>query len=81
LFKYGSVDKPLVDEIYTLIDDSAKNMSIQDIPVEFGYGTYWEEIYLEALTAGSGLEKVQRICLNQILILLKKLWSTNRPCP
>ncbi|HHV23659.1 MAG TPA: hypothetical protein GXX65_03685 [Methanosarcina sp.] len=49
LFKYGSVDKPLVDEIYTLIDDSAKNMSIQDIPVEFGYGTYWEEIYLEGI--------------------------------
>jgi hypothetical protein len=49
LFKYGSVDKPLVDEIYTLIDDSAKNMSTQDIPVEFGYGTYWEEIYLEGI--------------------------------
>ncbi|WP_410509043.1 hypothetical protein RSJ42_01870 [Methanosarcina hadiensis] len=47
LFKYGSVDKPLMDEIYTLIDDSAKKMGIQDIPVEFGYGTYWEEIYLE----------------------------------
>lgn len=47
LFKYGSVDEPLMDEIYTLIDDSAKEMGIQDIPVEFGYGTYWEEIYLE----------------------------------
>ena len=49
LFKYGSVDKPLMDEIYTLIDDSAKKMGIQDIPVEFGYGTYWEEINLEGI--------------------------------
>lgn len=49
LFKYGSIDKPLMDEIYTLIDDSAKKMGIQDIPVEFGYGTYWEEIYLEGI--------------------------------
>lgn len=36
-----------MDEIYTLIDDSAKEMDVQDIPVEFGYGTYWEKIYLE----------------------------------
>ncbi len=49
LFKYGSVDEPLMDEIYTLIDDSAKKMGVQDIPVEFGYGTYWEEIYLEGI--------------------------------
>ncbi|MDQ1252309.1 MAG: hypothetical protein QG646_1430 [Euryarchaeota archaeon] len=49
LFKYGSVDKPLMDEIYNLIDDSTKKMGIHDIPVEFGYGTYWEEINLEGI--------------------------------
>lgn len=49
LFKYGSVDEPLMDEIYTLIDDSAKKLGIRDIPVEFGYGTYWEQIYLEGI--------------------------------
>ncbi len=80
LFKYGNVDEPLMDEMYTLIDDSAKEMGIQDVPVEFGYGTYWEEIYLEGINGCTGLEKVQRIYPNQILILLKRLWSTNRPC-
>jgi hypothetical protein len=49
LFKYGNVDEPLMNEIYTLVDDSAKEMGVQDIPVEFGYGTYWEEIYLEGI--------------------------------
>ncbi len=49
LFKYGNVDEPLMNEIYALINDSAKKMGVQDIPVEFGYGTYWEEIYLEGI--------------------------------
>ncbi|WP_292379721.1 hypothetical protein [Methanosarcina sp. UBA289] len=47
LFKYGNVDESLMNEIYSLVDDSAKEMGIQDIPVEFGYGTYREEISLE----------------------------------
>ena len=42
LFKYGNVDKSLMNEIYSLIDNSAKEMGIQDIPVEFGYGTYFK---------------------------------------
>jgi len=54
LFKYGNVDEPLMDEMYTLIDDSAKEMGIQDVPVEFGYGTYWEEIYLESINGWYG---------------------------
>jgi len=54
LFKYGNVDEPLMDEMYTLIDDSAKEMGIQDVPVEFGYGTYWEEIYLEGINGWYG---------------------------
>jgi len=49
LFKYGNVDESLIKEIYSLIDDSAKEMGIQDIPVEFGYGTYREEISLEGV--------------------------------
>jgi hypothetical protein len=49
LFKYGNVDEPLMNEIYALINDSAKEMGVQDIPVEFGYGTYWEKIYLEGI--------------------------------
>ncbi|MDQ1255329.1 MAG: hypothetical protein QG646_4608 [Euryarchaeota archaeon] len=51
LFKYGRVDEPLMDEIYTLIDDSAKKMGIRDIPVEFGYGTYWEVINLVGINS------------------------------
>lgn len=49
LFKYGNVDEQLMDEIYSLIDNSAEEMGIQDIPVEFGYGTYREVIYLEGI--------------------------------
>ena len=48
LFKYGNVDEPLINEIYALIDNSAKEMGIQDIPVEFGYGTYIKEITLDS---------------------------------
>jgi hypothetical protein len=40
LFKYGNVDESLMNEIYALIDNSGKEMGIQDIPVEFGYGIY-----------------------------------------
>ncbi|WP_245859945.1 hypothetical protein [Methanosarcina spelaei] len=40
LFKYGNVDKSLMNEIYALIDNSARGMGILGIPVEFGYGTY-----------------------------------------
>jgi hypothetical protein len=41
LFKYGSVDEPLINELYIQIDNSAREMGIHDIPVEFGYGTYY----------------------------------------
>lgn len=41
LFKYGNVDEPLINEIYTLIDNSTREMGIHDIPVEFGYSTYY----------------------------------------
>jgi hypothetical protein len=34
---------PLIDEIYTMIYEKAKNMGIQDVPVEFGYGVYHQE--------------------------------------
>ncbi len=47
LFKYGNVDESLMNEIYSLIDNSAKEMGIQDIPVEFGYGIYQAEIPLD----------------------------------
>ncbi|MPM66912.1 hypothetical protein SDC9_113825 [bioreactor metagenome] len=47
LFRYGNVDESLLDEIYALIDNAAKEMDIQDVPVEFGYGTYWGEIPLD----------------------------------
>ncbi|MDI9394231.1 MAG: hypothetical protein QM426_01905 [Euryarchaeota archaeon] len=49
LFKYGNVDKQLMDEIYSLIDNSAEKMGIQDVPVEFGYGTYRDVIYLDGI--------------------------------
>jgi len=47
LFRYGNVDEPLLDDIYVLIDNSAKEMGVQDIPVEFGYGIYQAEIPLD----------------------------------
>jgi len=47
LFKYGNVNESLMSEIYALIDNSAKEMGIQDIPVEFGYGIYRLEIPLD----------------------------------
>lgn len=47
LFKYGNVDESLMNELYTLIDNSAKEMDIQNIPVEFGYGIYQAEIPLD----------------------------------
>ncbi|MDD3052067.1 MAG: hypothetical protein PHR06_13105, partial [Candidatus Cloacimonetes bacterium] len=48
LFKYGNVSELLINELYSLIDNSAKQMGIQDIPVEFGYGIYREEIPLDS---------------------------------
>lgn len=47
LFKYGNINESLMSEIYTLIDNSAKEMGIQDIPMEFGYGIYRLEIPLD----------------------------------
>lgn len=47
LFRYGNVDEPLMNEVYSLIDNSAKKMGIESIPVEFGYGTYRESILLD----------------------------------
>ncbi len=46
LFKYGNVDESLMNEIYALIDNYGKEMGIQDIPVEFGYGIYREQLQL-----------------------------------
>lgn len=46
LFKYGNVNESLMDELYSLTDNSAKQMNIQNIPVEFGYGIYREQIPL-----------------------------------
>ncbi|WP_406660300.1 hypothetical protein V7O66_10685 [Methanolobus sp. ZRKC3] len=40
LFQNATVEKQLMDEIYTSIDSAAKDMNIQDVPVEFGYGLY-----------------------------------------
>ena len=48
LFRYGNVDEPLLDDIYVLIDNYAKEMGVQDIPVEFGYGIYQAEIPLDS---------------------------------
>lgn len=45
LFKYGNVNKSLMNNIYYRIDNAA-NMGIRGIPVEFGYGTYREQIVL-----------------------------------
>lgn len=46
LFKYGNINESLMNEIYTLIDKSAKEIGMQDVPVEFSYGIYREQIPL-----------------------------------
>ncbi|PAV11114.1 hypothetical protein ASJ81_11340 [Methanosarcina spelaei] len=70
LFKYGNVDGPLMNEIYALINDSAKEMGVQDIPVEFGYGTYWEKIYLEGINrwywSGENTENLSESDINTL---------------
>lgn len=43
LFKYGNVNETLMNEIYSIINDSAKELEIEEIPVEFGYGTYYRQ--------------------------------------
>jgi hypothetical protein len=48
LFQYGTVNESLINEIYTLISNSAEEMGVQDIPVEFGYGTYMKEFTLDS---------------------------------
>ncbi|MFY1110660.1 MAG: hypothetical protein AB3K77_03120 [Methanosarcinaceae archaeon] len=63
LFQYGNVDEPLMNEIYVLVDNAAKEMDIQDIPVEFGYGIYQSEIPLDVEqgiyhTYGENVEKL-----------------------
>jgi len=35
-----TIEKPLVDEIYAIIDENAKSMGIEEIPVEFSSGIY-----------------------------------------
>ncbi len=47
LFQYGNVDESLMNEIYALIDNAAKEMNVQEVPVEFGYGIYQAEIPLD----------------------------------
>ena len=34
---------PLIDEIYTMIDEKAKSRGVQEIPVEFGCGVYYQD--------------------------------------
>ena len=46
LFKYGNVNELLMNEIYGILDNSAREIGIQDIPIEFGYGIYKEQIEL-----------------------------------
>jgi len=39
-YKNLTVEKPLIEEIYELIDEKAKKMGIQEVPVEFGSGVF-----------------------------------------
>lgn len=46
LFKHGNVNKSLMNNIYSRIDNAA-NIGIRNTPVEFGYGIYRERIDLD----------------------------------
>ncbi len=40
LFRNDTVEKQHMDEIYSFLENAAEDMNIQNIPVEFGYGLY-----------------------------------------
>lgn len=77
LFKHGNVDESLMNEIYALIDNSAKEMDIQGIPVEFGYGIYQAEIPLDLEhgiyhTYGENVENLSELEIQAIEEYMKK---------
>ena len=42
-----TTEDPLLDELYTIIDENAKKMGIQEVPVEFEHGVYYQEIEID----------------------------------
>ena len=50
---------PLINEIYTMIDEKAKSMGVQDIPVEFGCGVYYQD-YENTISSWPYLTELER---------------------
>jgi len=44
LFRNDSIEKQHLDEIYSFLENAAEDMNIQNIPVEFGYGLYIQNL-------------------------------------
>jgi hypothetical protein len=53
---------PLIDKIYTMIDEKAKNRGIQEVPVEFGYGFYYYEYEID-----NNLREPERTSLEEFM--------------
>jgi len=52
LFENKAIEQQLMDKIYAAVDEKAKDIGIQDMPVDFGRGVYWQqyEVDLEIMT-------------------------------
>ena len=52
LFENEAIEQQLMDEIYAAVGEKAKDLGIQDVPVDFGHGVYWQqyEVDLEIMT-------------------------------
>ncbi|ABE52721.1 hypothetical protein [Methanococcoides burtonii] len=47
LFENKTIEQETMDEIYTYVDEKARDLNIKDVPVEFGRGEYWQQYELD----------------------------------
>ncbi|WP_135603647.1 hypothetical protein [Methanococcoides sp. NM1] len=47
LFENKTIEQDTMDEIYTFVDEKARDLNIQDVPVEFGRGEYWQQYEID----------------------------------
>jgi len=64
-YKNLTIDKPLIYEIYTIIDENARDMGIQEIPVEFESAVFrYDGGYVDVL---ANLKEKQKIPLEEYM--------------
>ncbi|MGM0771010.1 MAG: hypothetical protein ACQESU_05320 [Halobacteriota archaeon] len=47
LFENKTIEQDTIDEIYAFVDEKARDLNIQDVPVEFGRGEYWQQYEID----------------------------------